>query len=1482
MERLKRILFVFLAVLLLFGAVSPAAYAEDGDPLDENGDTGGTGPGGNGSLREYWTTAWQGMRITVIDVSDTADIAPNGTIKGKVAAGTVSVDITNLSASDNFFTRVLGGDGSTALAHGNKVTHFGKVSKMGYRDGEAVASTTANYDFQTVTGMPILMGSNQAAAQTIKDYINNQAMLTNIAAWCGISSYEELTNGKYKILAEPILYCLIDTYKYAFTATEAALWKPHGNQTGWPLINNTLASAFFLEFDELGWDKWTGSVTVNQPFQTIVDSLGMHIYSIAPEYTPPPEKGRIKIIKRDAETGAALAGAMFAVKKGGAVVGNFTTNASGEVTTGELALGEYTVQETRAPAGYELNAAPQTVNLTEDGATVTVTFTNVQTPPPPPPVIIELKKVEYGTNIGLPGAVFKVTQLSHWEKRLVDPNGDDAGEFYDDDNGDALNADDPGYHHNVEDLADDVWEWIEIHSYENVGTFVSADDGSIPVGALEAGAYVIEEIVPPAGYALDDTNRIQYFDIPRADTDNPAGYAVKIIFANKKLPGLTVLKVDEETGEPLAGAEFSIRHNGNIVFEGMTDGSGIINLPDLDPAWYEVVELAAPFGYLKRDESKNVYLDNSGSAQLKFDNRRRPTLEIEKIDAQGGFPLAGAKFRVTKADGATVGEYITDASGKITIPNLDEAVYSVTEILAPAGYLLDSQHKDIQLEWGKVKTLVFTDRRKPGLTVTKTDEATGERLANAHFRVESLDGNGFYHDGVTDGNGQIHLDGLSEGVYEITETAAPDGYIIANHPKQVQLLADTTVNVMFTNRAKPTLRIVKLDANTKLPLAGAKFTVQKTESNTVSEYVTGVDGTAAIPNLDEAVYSVTEIIPPAGYVLADDPHTDIRLEWGKTSTVVFENKPKPGLLITKVDADTGLPVGMATFRVAKVGGFDFQEVTTDASGSVFLENLEPGTYEVSELTAPDGYLKDAPTRTIILVAGENTTVLMPDHKKPTLTVIKRDELTGLPLAGATFKLWKTEGAAWAETQITGADGTYTWTGLDAGIYSIQEIDEPYGYFKEPDRKEILLEGGDNKQLEFFNRPRPVLTILKHDLVTGEPIPNTKFKVQKTEGETIGEFLTDANGKIELSPVTGYLLEEAVYTVTEIAPPNEYLLGAVYTKQVLLKWYEPTELIFENLFKPTLIFMKTNGLTGYGIDGATYRVEYESPNGGITNIGEYKTKCGLIVIPHVLPGWYVLTETKAAPGYSLPTNPTERVHLAPGENSYTYEQTHEDLYVDPRTDPSNGAKGACGEWCGYLCGKLCGTNCGGAGGGNMSASDGGAFANMTITNGNGDVIGVVTGGGSTQTDTTKPVLSAGNAVRSGNMTASVTFTSSEAGRYYYSAVAKGSAVPTVSTLGNGTACAAGVNSITIHMTSGAKDLYIKVKDAAGNVSATLKIDVPAYQAETPPTPVPPDPPTEPNDPQAGPPANEGGIIYQNPVFPGIKITFGLPAGQAGNP
>ena len=101
------------------------------------------------------------------------------------------------------------------------------------------------------------------------------------------------------------------------------------------------------------------------------------------------------------------------------------------------------------------------------------------------------------------------------------------------------------------------------------------------------------------------------------------------------------------------------------------------------------------------------------------------------------------------------------------------------------------------------------------------------------------------------------------------------------------------------------------------------------------------------------------------------------------------------------------------------------------------------------------------------------------------------------------------------------------------------------------------------------------------------------------------------------------------------------------------------------------------------------------------------------------------------------------------------------------------------------------------------------------------------------DTTAPKLSDGSATRDSATTATVKFTSDEAGTYYYAVVESNEAAPTIDTTGTGTACDTTEQTISLNNLSGAgaKDVYIVVRDAAGNVSQPLKITIPAIYTLT---------------------------------------------------
>ena len=96
------------------------------------------------------------------------------------------------------------------------------------------------------------------------------------------------------------------------------------------------------------------------------------------------------------------------------------------------------------------------------------------------------------------------------------------------------------------------------------------------------------------------------------------------------------------------------------------------------------------------------------------------------------------------------------------------------------------------------------------------------------------------------------------------------------------------------------------------------------------------------------------------------------------------------------------------------------------------------------------------------------------------------------------------------------------------------------------------------------------------------------------------------------------------------------------------------------------------------------------------------------------------------------------------------------------------------------------------------------------------------------DTTAPTLTPGSATRDSETAATVKFTSDEAGEYYYAVVESGDTAPTIDTTVAGTSCDTTEQTISLNnLTAGAKDIYIVAKDAAGNVSQSLKIEIPAY-------------------------------------------------------
>lgn len=150
--------------------------------------------------------------------------------------------------------------------------------------------------------------------------------------------------------------------------------------------------------------------------------------------------------------------------------------------------------------------------------------------------------------------------------------------------------------------------------------------------------------------------------------------------------------------------------------------------------------------------------------------------------------------------------------------------------------------------------------------------------------------------------------------------------------------------------------IVKVDANTKKPIAGAKLVLKDSAGNVITSWTSTTNG-HVIRNLTSGKYTVEETAAPTGYILNENKTTFQLTEASKNVTVQIQNAPKKVVVnITKVDQETEAPLAGAVLVVKDSTGTEVERFTTTEDSHV-LTDLKNGTYTVEEESAPEGYIK---------------------------------------------------------------------------------------------------------------------------------------------------------------------------------------------------------------------------------------------------------------------------------------------------------------------------------------------------------------------------------------------------------------------------------------------------------------------------------------------------------------------------------------------
>lgn len=598
-----------------------------------------------------------------------------------------------------------------------------------------------------------------------------------------------------------------------------------------------------------------------------------------------PDKGKITIHKRDAETRADLEGAKFEVAAAediyvgngyciypkGTVIDTITTDADGIAeTTKALYKGySYTVTEIEAPKGYSISDEPtQTIKLVEQQAEFVVDFDNEIITKP-----FEITKTDISTGELIPDCTFEI--LNENNEQVI------------------------------------------------TGT---TDENGIAHFQLAIGKYFYREISAPDIYEIDDT------PYPFEITENDD--IVKAKMTNKKKSGS--IKVTKTTTGNLNidGIKFIATGisdtNKDLKFEADTDENGVAMFDKLVIGKYIITEdgSTVPTAYLVADEQE-VTVEYNTTAEVKVTNEEKTgSIKVQKR-TEGQKNVEGITFYLkgTSDSGREINiPATTDKDGVAVFENVPVGTYMVIEDeeTVPYGYLVADEKK---------VTVIYSETVDAEII---NNEQTG--TIKVHKRTEgdlNISGITFYLKGTSDTGREINIpaetdkDGIAKfenvpiGTYKVIEDekTVPYGYLVAAEKEVTVTYAETVDTDILNAEQTGTIQVHKKTAD-MTNVEGIRFILSGV-SDTGREInipaITDKDGLARFENVPIGTYTITEdgSTVPYGYLVADSKQVTVTYAQTIDTDMVNEKAPDtPNTGVTDNDSDGRTALGSVAIILA--------------------------------------------------------------------------------------------------------------------------------------------------------------------------------------------------------------------------------------------------------------------------------------------------------------------------------------------------------------------------------------------------------------------------------------------------------------------------------------------------------------------------------------------------------------------------------------
>ena len=724
-----------------------------------------------------------------------------------------------------------------------------------------------------------------------------------------------------------------------------------------------------------------------------------------------------------------------------------------------------------------------------------------------------------------------------------------------------------------------------------------------------------------------------------------------------------VTKQDSETSSAqgdgtLSGAVYGIYRDGTLVDTYTTDGSGYFKTKEYVCGNYTVQEISPSEGYLLDEtvypvgaEAENYTIEHNPISMIVTEDVIKGNIAMIKHSDDGSTqietPEVGAEFEVyLKSSGSyanaveTERDYLTcDENGFAQTKDMPYGIYTVHQTKGWEGTeFMEDFDVNISADGQTYRYIINNEKFESYIKIVKVDSETGKTIPYEGAGFEIYDSNGqkismtfayptpttidtFY----TNSEGYlITPEVLPYGEYLLVEVQAPYGYALDSTPVSFTVSADNAEK----ENALTVIKVRKENTAQK-----GKISVQKT-----GDIFTSV-------NMASSAYT--------------DENGELVVN-STTYTPVFANGNLSGAVFQVIAAEDIVTLDGTVHANA---GDVVAEITTDENGYAETDLLYLGKYEIKEVQAPYGYVRNSESQFVELTyAGQEIAVLdtvnasfVNDYQSVEISlskVMENDELFGIgnnnEYLSVRFGLFAAEDIQAADGTVIPADGLLSEVSLDENMTAKFDVQIPFGryYVKEISTDEHYVLGGEKYLVNFEYMGQDIRTVdidcgqfvnlLKRGRIEGhkvddksEPLENAVFGlftadcVKFSRDTAIMTFTSDENGYFVFDEIP-----YGEYIIHEIEAPTGYILSNKSYPVSISEDGDVIEITAEN--KPITVKISKRDIYGNELKGAKMQIIDSEDN----VVDEWVSDGTNHVVTELPAGEYTLKEIAAPDGYVI--------------------------------------------------------------------------------------------------------------------------------------------------------------------------------------------------------------------------------------------------------